>query len=159
MNNSCAIFMPSDKMFMVVDRDYGLTSSATSATITVSDLYNRTVSDITTNTANTILNTYKGWARNFDNGEKTANSPTVFTNRLRFGTYAPLGQSAGACVPAGEGRLNEINAVTGDLVTINGAVSARIGLSKVRNSNGSQWQIASIQEGRRQPYGVDMTVR
>ncbi|MEI7677875.1 MAG: hypothetical protein WCK07_00630 [Betaproteobacteria bacterium] len=123
MNNTCSTFMPNDKMFMLVDRDYGLTSDSSRAAITVGDLYSRATTDITTNTANTILNTYKGWYRNYENGEKTANSPTVFANRLRFGTYAPLGQSAGACVPAGEGRLNEIDAVTGDLVPINGTVS------------------------------------
>jgi Tfp pilus tip-associated adhesin PilY1 len=65
----------------------------------------------------------KGWYRDYDNGEKTANSPTVFNQRLRFGTYAPLGSSAGACAPLGEGRLNEIDALTGDLVPINGTVS------------------------------------
>ena len=43
-----------------------------------------------------------------------------FANKLRFGTYAPLGQSGGACVPAGEGRLNEIDALAGDLTAING---------------------------------------
>ena len=100
----------------------GLAASSGSP-IVVSDLLQRVTSDLTTNTSNTILSTYKGWYRAYDNGEKSANAPTVFNQRLRFGTYAPLGQSSGACVPPGEGRLNEIDAVTGDLVPINGAVS------------------------------------
>jgi type IV pilus assembly protein PilY1 len=123
LTNSCSQFVPSDKIFMVIDPDYGLTAS-NSAPVVVSDLYQRLASDLTTNTSNTILNTNKGWYRNYDNGEKSANAPTVFNQRLRFGTYAPLGQSGGACVPAGEGRLNEIDALTGDFVPINGTVTS-----------------------------------
>ena len=126
MNNTCSTFMPGDKMFMLVDKDHGLTSDSSRATITVGDLYSRATTDITTNTkANTIFDTYKGWYRSYDNGEKTVNSPTVFANLLRFGTYAPLGQTAGSCVPPGEGRLNEINALTGDLIAINGGTAPR----------------------------------
>jgi hypothetical protein len=123
LTNSCSQFVPSDKIFMVIDPDYGLTAS-NSAPVVVSDLYQRLASDLTTNTSNTILNTNKGWYRNYDNGEKSANAPTVLNQRLRFGTYAPLGQSGGACVPAGEGRLNEIDALTGDFVPINGTVTS-----------------------------------
>jgi type IV pilus assembly protein PilY1 len=122
MTNTCPQFAPADKMYMLVDPDYGLAATAASP-IAISDLYQRLTTDLTTNTSNTILNTYKGWYRDLDNGEKVVNAPTVFSNRLRFGTYAPLGQSGGACVPPGEGRLNEIDAITGDLVPINGAVS------------------------------------
>ena len=121
MTNSCPLYAPTDKMFMLVDPDYGLTMGGTAA-ITFSELYQRLTTDLTVNTSNTILNSYKGWYRDLDNGEKVVNAPTVFSNRLRFGTYAPLGQSGGACVPPGEGRLNEIDAITGDLVPINGAV-------------------------------------
>lgn len=120
--NSCTAFAPEDHMFMVIDQDYGL-AAVNRPPIAVSDLYQRITTDLTTNTSNTILNTYKGWYRSYDNGEKSANAPTVFNQRLRFGTYAPLGQSGGACVPLGEGRLNEIDALTGDLVPINGSVS------------------------------------
>ena len=122
MTNTCPQFAPADKMYMLVDPDYGLSATA-AAPIAISDLYQRLTTDVTTNTSNTILNTYKGWYRDLDNGEKVVNAPTVFSNRLRFGTYAPLGQSGGACVPPGEGRLNEIDAITGDLVPINGAVT------------------------------------
>ncbi len=122
LTNTCPLFAPADKMFMVIDPDFGLTATNT-APVLVSDLYPRTTTDLATNTSNTILTTYKGWSRSYDNGEKTANAPTVFSQRLRFGTYAPLGQSGGACVPPGEGRLNEIDALTGDLVPINGAVT------------------------------------
>jgi Tfp pilus tip-associated adhesin PilY1 len=122
MNNSCPQFVPYDKMFMLVDPDYGLVAS-NAAPITLTNLYPRLTTDLTQNTSNTILNTYKGWYRGLDDGEKVINSPSVFSNRLRFGTYAPLGQSGGACIPPGEGRLNDIDAVTGDLIPINGAVT------------------------------------
>ena len=122
MSNSCSLFAPANKMFMVIDPDYGLSASNTSPVL-VSDLSQRLTTDLVTNTSNTILNTRKGWYRDYDNGEKSANAPTVFSQRLRFGTYAPLGQSNGACVPPGEGRLNEIDAITGDLVPINGSVT------------------------------------
>ena len=42
----------------------------------------------------------------------------MFFQKLRFGTYAPSAQS-NACTPPGEGRLNEINALTGDLFNLN----------------------------------------
>jgi type IV pilus assembly protein PilY1 len=122
MTNTCPVFAPADRMYMVIDPDYGLTATSASP-ILVSDLYARPTTDLATNTSNSILSSYKGWYRSYDNGEKTANAPTVFSQRLRFGTYAPLGQSGGSCVPPGEGRLNEIDAVTGDLVPINGAVT------------------------------------
>ena len=122
MTNTCPVFAPADRMFMVIDPDYGLTATSASP-ILISDLYARPTTDLATNTSNSILSSYKGWYRSYDNGEKTANAPTVFSQRLRFGTYAPLGQSGGSCVPPGEGRLNEIDAVTGDLVPINGAVT------------------------------------
>ncbi len=126
MTNTCAQFAPQDKMFMVIDKDYGTIMSGGAPNvnaITVADLTQRLTGDLVTNTSASVLNTSLGWYRNLDNGEKVINAATVFEQRLRFGTYAPLGQSGGACVPAGEGRLNEIDALTGDLVPINGAVT------------------------------------
>ncbi len=60
----------------------------------------------------------QGWMRALDTGEKVTNSPTVFFNHLRFGTYAPAG-TVNLCTPGGAGRLNDINALTGDLFTLN----------------------------------------
>jgi hypothetical protein len=122
MTNTCAAFAPANNFYMVVDIDTGLVASNTSPILTT-NLYARPTTDIATNTSNTILNTNQGWYRAYDNGEKSSNAPTVFNNQLTFGTYAPLGQSGGACVPPGEGRLNEINAITGDYLPINGSVS------------------------------------
>ena len=69
----------------------------------------------------------QGWSRRLQNGEKVINATTVFRlqaqiSRLRFGTYAPLVQ-LNACTPPGEGRLNEIDSLTGDLLAINGAAA------------------------------------
>ena len=69
----------------------------------------------------------QGWSRRLQNGEKVVNATTVFRlqsqiSRLRFGTYAPLVQ-LNACTPPGEGRLNEIDSLTGDLLAINGAAA------------------------------------
>ncbi|MGH8667421.1 MAG: hypothetical protein ACREUX_24460, partial [Burkholderiales bacterium] len=49
-----------------------------------------------------------------------------FNQRLRFGTYNPSGVIS-ECLPPGEGRLNEIDALYGSLVNLNGdpAVTAR----------------------------------
>jgi len=44
----------------------------------------------------------------------------VFFQKLRFGTYAPLSQT-NACTPPGEGRLNEIDALSAGLFNLNAA--------------------------------------
>ena len=72
----------------------------------------------TTGVASSSLAGKQGWFRRLDTGEKVTNSPTVFFNRLRFGTYAP-GAQLNSCTPPGGGRLNEINSLTGDLFTLN----------------------------------------
>ena len=63
----------------------------------------------------------QGWMRRLDNGEKVVNSPTVFFSRLRFGTYAPPLTVLNACTPPGEGRLNEIDSLSGSLFQLNTA--------------------------------------
>ena len=78
------------------------------------------------NTANSLKGR-QGWSRRLLNGEKVINATTVFRlqaqiSRLRFGTYAPLVQ-LNACTPPGEGRLNEIDSLTGNLIAINGAAA------------------------------------
>ena len=79
-----------------------------------------------TSTANSLKGR-QGWSRRLQNGEKVINASTVFKlqaqiSRLRFGTYAPLVQ-LNACTPPGEGRLNEIDSLSGDLLAINGAAA------------------------------------
>jgi Tfp pilus tip-associated adhesin PilY1 len=106
-----------DMMFMVMDREPGLTSSD-AAPIVLADMFNILDTATTGATAADLVSTKQGWFRGLDNGEKVVNAPTVFFNKLRFGTYAVLGQS-NACTPPGEGRLNEIDALTGDLFNLN----------------------------------------
>jgi hypothetical protein len=78
------------------------------------------------------LSSKKGWVRDLETncapdvtgivrcGEKVVSPPTVFNLKLRFGTYAPTGGS-NAFTPPGEGRMNEIDAETGDLSNLNTA--------------------------------------
>ena len=117
MTNTCATFMPSDKIFMLKDTDTGVTSTSAAA-ITLATLYNSGASNLAVATDPASLSTFKGWYLSYENGEKASGSPTVFNNILRFGTYAPLGQSRGACVPAGEGRLSALSALTGDIALV-----------------------------------------
>ncbi len=65
----------------------------------------------------------QGWFRRLDVGEKVVNTPSVFltqtgASHVTFGTYAPLAQ-LNACTPPGEGRLNEIDSLTGNLLALN----------------------------------------
>ena len=116
---------------MIMDRDVGLTSGAAVATyptdfvLVANDCLSACVDPA-------ALTTKKGWARDLETdctpdaagivicGEKVVSPPTVFSLKLRFGTYSPTAQS-NACTPPGEGRLNEIDAVTGDLFNLNTA--------------------------------------
>jgi hypothetical protein len=68
----------------------------------------------------------RGWYRDLEAGEKVTGSPFVFNQRLRFGSYNPSGIIS-ECLPPGEGRLNEINALYGNLIDLSGdgTVSAR----------------------------------
>ncbi|MDB5812234.1 MAG: Tfp pilus assembly protein tip-associated adhesin PilY1-like protein [Betaproteobacteria bacterium] len=124
-----------DRMFMIMD-DPSVNSgggtpdssgpSGLATPVTLTTMLN-IVDSATTGVAASALVGQQGWYRRLDTGEKVVNSPTVFKlgstiSRLRFGTYAPLTQ-LNACTPPGEGRLNEIDSLTGDLLPINGAVS------------------------------------
>jgi type IV pilus assembly protein PilY1 len=108
-----------DKMFMIMDRDQGLMQSggtpASYATGDFLQLANSTLTGVDP----AALATKKGWYRDLDDGEKIINAPTIFLQRLQFGTYAPLSQ-INACTPPGEGRLNEIDGLLGALLPING---------------------------------------
>ena len=117
--NPCTQLAPPDKMFMIMDTDTGVTASDAAA-IQIGNLA-AIAADCTTScfNKNDLGVTYNGWARGLDAGEKVTNSPTVFFGRLRFGSYAPLGQSS-ACTPPGEGRLSEIDALESNLFILNG---------------------------------------
>jgi hypothetical protein len=67
----------------------------------------------------------QGWFLPLSNGEKVINAPVVFIganniSRVTFGTYAPLAQ-LNQCTPPGEARLNEVNSLTGDYVSLPGS--------------------------------------
>ena len=112
-----------DAMFMLIDKDYGPVFDDT-YTIALSDLENIGNSNtIGINTTNALNNTIKGWYRTFEGGEKGINAPTLFYNVLRFGTYASAAVNANACTPPGQGRLNEINALSGALFNLNNSSS------------------------------------
>ncbi|WP_291988378.1 PilC/PilY family type IV pilus protein [Luteitalea sp.] len=116
----------SDKIFMVVDFDVGLTATnGPAASFSAGDFLQLSTST-TTGVLPTALVTKRGWYRDLENGEKVTGSPFVFNQKLRFGTYNPNTISS-ECLPPGEGRLNEISALYGDLVDLNGdgTISAR----------------------------------
>jgi type IV pilus assembly protein PilY1 len=122
-----------DRMFMLMDDPSAKSGGGTPSTSGVSAL----ATPITLSTLFDISNTAtvgvagvgvnptdligkQGWMRGLENGEKVVNSPTVFFGRLRFGTYAPL-NVLNACTPPGEGRLNEIDSLSGSLFQLNTA--------------------------------------
>ncbi|MCC6532964.1 MAG: hypothetical protein IT531_10475 [Burkholderiales bacterium] len=116
----------SDKMFMVADFDVHLTATAgTAASFANGDFLALAASD-TGGVVPNLLVTKRGWSRDLDPGEKVTGSPFVFNQKLRFSTYNPSAVSS-ECLPPGEGRLNEINALYGNLMDLNGdgSVSAR----------------------------------
>lgn len=123
-----------DRMFMLMD-DPSLNSgggtptgagpSALPTPVTLGTLYDIANSSSSGVAASSLVG-MQGWFRRLDVGEKVINSAAVFVNflqnnrrSLRFGTYAPTAQ-LNACTPPGEGRLNEIDSLTGDLFQING---------------------------------------
>jgi len=117
-----------DKIFMLMD-DPSLVSgggtptigspSGNATPITPASLLSITDTSTTGVPAASLGNPgVQGWMRALDPGEKVINSPTVFFNHLRFGTYAPSGQ-VNLCTPGGVGRLNDIASLTGDFFTIN----------------------------------------
>ena len=131
---------PNDKIFMIKDPDWDVTQPVSATTWTFADLIQLPNNSATGITASALL-TAGGWYRDLDAdctpagtppriscGEKVTSAPTVFFNKLRFGTYTPTAQS-NACAPAGEGRLNEIDALTGAFIPLNATSS---GTSKDR---------------------------
>ncbi|MGH8616862.1 MAG: pilus assembly protein [Burkholderiales bacterium] len=108
-----------DAIFNVMDRDVGLAMSGAAAAQFPTDFLALTSTELT-GIDLTALGSKKGWYRSLDDGEKVINTPTIAFQKLRFGTYAPLSQ-ANACTPPGEGRINEIDALTGGLFNLNTA--------------------------------------
>jgi len=121
-----------DLMFMLMD-DPSLNSgggtpssggpSALPTPITIGTLISIPNSQVSGVPASALVG-QQGWYRALDLGEKVINAPSVFkfqltVSRLTFGTYAPTAQ-LNACTPPGEGRLNEIDSLTGDLIQLNG---------------------------------------
>ena len=100
----------SDVIAMIKDPDYGLYATSTTViSMSAGDLLNLgSTSGGTTETALIDNPSVKGWYRPLDTGEKVINAPTVFFERIRFGTYTPIAQS-NACVPPGQGRINELD--------------------------------------------------
>jgi type IV pilus assembly protein PilY1 len=116
----------SDKMFMIIDFDIGLNATTgTAASFSGGDFLQLTTST-TGGVISSALISKRGWYRDLDAGEKVTGSPFVFNQKLRFGTYNPNAISS-ECLPPGEGRLNEIGALYGGLIDLNGdgTVSAR----------------------------------
>jgi len=123
-----------DVMFMLMDdpslnsgggtpSTAGPSALATPITIAPSSLFALTNSQTTGVSASSLVG-MQGWFRRLDLGEKVINAATVFkfqltVSRLTFGTYAPTAQ-LNACTPPGEGRLNEIDSLTGDFIQLNG---------------------------------------
>jgi hypothetical protein len=104
---------------MIMDRDQGLMQSGGTAASYAAGDFLQLANSTLTGVDPAALALKKGWYRDLDDGEKVINAPTIFLQRLQFGTYAPLSQ-INACTPPGEGRLNEIDGLLGALLPING---------------------------------------
>lgn len=118
-----------DLMFMVKDRDVGLATSQTTAIIYDPDPNKSLFYDLTANLVQTGTEDEKkaaltaladkdkkGWVLKLrvddKPGEKVVNSPRVFFNVLRFGTYSPSATTS-VCLPPGKGTLYAVNALNG----------------------------------------------
>jgi len=109
----------SDVIAMIKDPDPGLYASATAvASIAAGDFLDLgTTAPGATETALIDNASVKGWYRTLDIGEKVINAPTVFFERIRFGSYTPIAQS-NACVPPGQGRINELDLLGGFTIPV-----------------------------------------
>ena len=109
----------SDVIAMIKDPDPGLYATATAvASMAAGDLINLgSTAAGATETALIDNASVKGWFRTLDIAEKVINAPTVFFDRIRFGSYTPLAQS-NACVPPGQGRINELDLLGGYTIPV-----------------------------------------
>jgi hypothetical protein len=114
----------SDVIAMIKDPDPGLYFvSTTVATMSTGDFINLGTAAAGASESALIENpAVRGWYRALDVAEKVINPPTVFFNRIRFGTYTPLAQS-NACVPPGQGRVNELDLLGGYTVPVTSGLS------------------------------------
>jgi type IV pilus assembly protein PilY1 len=142
--NPCPRYAANDKIFMIMDRDVQGPAQAGSP-IQIGDLI--PIANGCSSSCANLDSSSKGWARGLDPGEKVTNSPTVFFGFLRFGTYAPLGQ-IDDCTPLGQGRLNELNALSGDVNpnvnTTSGAVTHRYYLNFLTRGYVSTGQVLIV---------------
>lgn len=116
----------SDKIFMIADFDIGLSATAGAvASFAAGDFLGLSASD-TNGVVPSTLVTKRGWYRDLEPGEKVTSSPFVINQKLRFSSYSPTAVS-NDCLPPGEGRLNEISALYGNIMDLNGdgTISAR----------------------------------
>jgi len=116
----------SDKIFMITDFDIGLLATAgTPASFAAGDFLGLAAT-ATDGVLPTTLVSKRGWYRDLEPGEKVTSSPFVVNQKLRFSSYHPTAVSSD-CLPPGEGRLNEISALYGNLMDLNGSgtVTAR----------------------------------
>jgi len=142
-----------DAIFMIMDREVGLSSGPAVATYPM-DFALIANDCLSACVALGELSSKKGWARDLETncapnaagiarcGEKVVSPPTVFNLKLRFGTYAPTAASH-AFTPSGEGRMNEIDAVTGDLANLNTA-SGLTAADRYYASTGRGYPSASV---------------
>jgi hypothetical protein len=104
---------------MIVDFDVGLSATAgPPASFSAGDFLSLTTAD-TGGVIPAALVTKRGWVRDLEPGEKVTGPPFVLNQKLRFGSYNPSGIIS-ACLPPGEGRLNEISALYGELFDLSG---------------------------------------
>jgi len=109
----------SDVIAMIKDPDPGLYSVSTAvASISGGDFLDLgSTAPGATETALVDNASVKGWFRTLDTGEKVINAPTVFFERIRFGSYTPIAQT-NACVPPGQGRINELDLLGGYTIPV-----------------------------------------
>ncbi len=105
-----------DKMFMIKDNplfdaDYTLAASYPGDLLDISGISGQAGFDAQVSAA--TWKAKKGWYYSLPgSGEKVTSSPTIFSQTLRFSSYAPL-QVVNACVPSGRGQLYGLNALSG----------------------------------------------
>ncbi|MBC7780778.1 MAG: hypothetical protein H7125_11830, partial [Proteobacteria bacterium] len=109
----------SDIIAMIKDPDPGLYMNSTVvASLAGGDFLDLgTTAAGATETALIDSSAVKGWFRALDTAEKVINAPTVFFERIRFGSYTPIAQS-NACVPPGQGRINELDLLGGYTIPV-----------------------------------------
>ncbi|HUW39266.1 MAG TPA: hypothetical protein VMV91_18240 [Rhodocyclaceae bacterium] len=106
-----------DKMFMIkdkplVDADYTLAANySADDLIDISGINDQT--GFGAQVSATTWKAKKGWYYSLPgSGEKVTSSPTIFSQTLRFSSYAPL-QVVNACLPSGRGQLYGLDALSG----------------------------------------------